>query len=129
MLRILAGLFLIAHGLVHLLYLGPRPEDDPSYPFVPEDRWLPRAIGLQPSAAKALAGTLAVVCMVALVVSGIALLANAELWQPMAVAGSVVSLVLMLLFFHPWLAFGIAIDVAIIVSVLSWHVPASLFED
>lgn len=48
MLRIVVGLFLITHGLVHLLYLAPRPEDDPSYPFVPESRWFARAVGLEP---------------------------------------------------------------------------------
>lgn len=128
MVRIVAGLFLIAHGLVHLLYLARRPEDAAStYPFVPEERWLARPLG--PSAARAVAGTLAVACAIVFGVSGIALLVNADLWQPTAVAGSVVSLVLMLLFFHPWLLLGIAIDVAIVASVLSWHVPASLFED
>jgi hypothetical protein len=45
----------------------------------------------------------------------------------MAVVGSAVSLVLMLLFFHPWLAIGVAIDVAIVASIWSWHAPASLF--
>jgi len=129
MVRIVAGLFLIAHGLVHLLYLAPRPEGDPNYPFVPEGRWFSRAVGLQPSAAKAIAGTLAISCAVAFVISGIALLANAELWESAAVVGSVISLVLMLLFFHPWLLLGIAIDTAIVASVVSWHVPASLFED
>ena len=39
MVRTVVGLLLIAHGLVHLLYLMPRPEDDQSYPFVPETRW------------------------------------------------------------------------------------------
>jgi hypothetical protein len=63
-----------------------------------------------------------------LVISGIALLADAALWEPTAVIGATISLVLMVLFFHPWLVFGIAIDVAIMGSVLSWHVPASLFE-
>jgi hypothetical protein len=43
------------------------------------------------------------------------------------VAGAVVSLVLMVLFFHRWLSFGIAIDVAILASVWA-QVPASLFE-
>jgi hypothetical protein len=129
MLRVVAGLFLIAHGLVHLLYVGPRPEDDPNYPFVPEGRWSARALGLGPSAAKAVAGTLAVPCAIAFAISGIALLADAALWEPAAVVGSVISLVLMLLFFHPWLVLGIGIDVAIIASVVSWHVPASLFGD
>ena len=129
MIRLVTGLFLIAHGLVHLLYLAPRPETDPNYPFVPEERWLARAIGLQPSTAKAIAGALAVACAIAFVIAGISLLASAEVWEPAAVVASLISLVLMLLFFHPWLMLGIAIDVAIIGSVLSWHIPASIFED
>lgn len=130
MLRIVAGLFLIAHGLIHLSYVTPKPRDAAaSYPFVPEERWLARALGLQPSVAKAIAGTLAVVSVVVLAVSGIALLADASSWEPTAVAGSLISLALMLLFLHPWLLIGITIDVAIAGSVLSWHVPATLFQD
>jgi len=129
MVRVIAGLFLIAHGLVHLSYVTSKPKDAAaSYPFVPEERWFPRALGLGPSAAKTVAGTLAVACAIAFAIAGIALLLDAALWQPAAVVASLISLVLMVLFFHPWLVLGIAIDVAIIGSVLSWHVPASLFE-
>ncbi|HSD48817.1 MAG TPA: hypothetical protein VLE71_03200 [Actinomycetota bacterium] len=127
--RVIVGLFLVAHGLVHLLYMVPRREDDPSYPFVPEDRWFARALGLGPSAAKAVAGTLAAACAIAFVISAVALLASADLWEPAAVVGAAISLVLMLLFFHRWLLIGIAIDVMILASVLSLHIPASLFED
>jgi hypothetical protein len=130
MVRIVAGLFLIAHGLIHLSYVTPKPKDAAaSYPFVPEERWFAHALGLSPSAARAIAGTLAIVCVLLYAVAGIALLADAGIWEGAAVAGSAISLVLMLLFFHPWLLLGIAIDVAIIGSVLSWHVPAALFED
>jgi len=129
MVRIVAGLFLVVHGLVHLLYVTPPPKDDPKYPFVPEERWFTRAVGLAPAAAKGVARTLAIVCVALFVIAGIALLANASLWKPTAVGGSLVSLVLMLLFFHPRLVFGVAIDVAIVASVLFLHVPASLFED
>ena len=129
MVRVIAGLFLVAHGLIHLMYVTPPPKDDPKYPFVPEERWFPRAVGLEPGAAKGVARTLATTCVVLFVIAGIALLANTSLWKPAAVTGSVVSLVLMLLFFHPWLVFGIAIDAAIVATVLSLHIPASLFED
>jgi uncharacterized membrane protein YphA (DoxX/SURF4 family) len=128
MLRILVGLFLIAHGGVHLMYLGPRPENDPSYPFVPEDRWIARLMGLKPRGAKVVAAALAVACAAVLLVSGIALFADAGLWKPMAAVGSLISLVLLLLLFHPWLMIGVAIDVVIVASVWSWHVPSSLFE-
>ena len=44
LLRIVAGLFLIAHGLVHLLYFVTK-EDDPSFPFTLRESWLvPEAV-------------------------------------------------------------------------------------
>lgn len=128
MVRVIVGLFLVAHGLVHLLYFAPRP-GDPSYPFVAEDRWLAKTLRLQPSVAWAVARTLAVAGAIAFAISGVALLASADLWKAAAVVGSATSLVLMLLFFHPWLVIGIAIDVAILASVPSLHVPPSLFGD
>jgi len=67
-----------------------------------------------------------IACVALFVIAGIAP-ANADLWKAAAVGGSAVSLVLCALL-PPWLVLGIAIDVAIIGSVLSWHVPASLFE-
>ncbi len=128
MARVVVGLFLIAHGLIHLLYATPRPADDGSYPFVPESRWFPRALDLEVGTARAIARVLAILAVIGFVVTGIALLANAEVWEPLAVVASVISLALLLLFFHPWLLIGIAIDVAIIASVLWFHVPATLFE-
>jgi hypothetical protein len=126
--RFVVGLFLIAHGLVHLMYLGPRPEDDPRYPFVPETRWLSRVLGLEAGTAKAIAGALAVLCALILVVAGISLFMNAGPWEPAAVIGAAMSLALLLLFFHPWLMIGITIDLAIIAGVTAWHVPSSLFD-
>jgi hypothetical protein len=126
--RILVGLFLVAHGLVHLLYLTPKPEEDQSYPFVPETRWITSALGLEPALAKTFARALAVITAVAFVVAGCALIVNAAIWQPAVVFASSISLVLLLLFFHPWLLVGIGIDIVIIASAARWHVPAALFE-
>jgi hypothetical protein len=128
MVRFVIGLFLIAHGLVHLLYLAPRPKDDPSYPFVPEDRWLPRLLGLEPGTAKAIAAALAVATAIVFLVAGIAVIADATIAGPAAIVGAGLSLVLLLAFFHPWLSIGVAIDVAIIVTVVWLQVPTSLFD-
>ncbi|MGE5459283.1 MAG: hypothetical protein ACM3WR_01520 [Solirubrobacterales bacterium] len=127
LLRLGVGLFLIAHGLVHLMYLAP-PADAAHNPFVAESRWFPKALGMDPTTAKAVAGTLAVATATLFLISGIAVFASVSIWKPMAVMGSMVSLVLMLLFLHPWLMFGLVIDVAIIASVLSLNVPSSLLE-
>jgi hypothetical protein len=126
--RFAVGLFLIAHGLVHLLYLAPRPEDDDRYPFVPEDRWSARLLGLQPRAAKAIAGGLAVIVAATLSIAGIAVIADASMWEPAAVVGAALSLATLLILFHRWLTIGVAIDVAILASVVWLQVPASLFD-
>jgi hypothetical protein len=128
MVRTVVGLLLIAHGLVHLLYLMPRPEDDPSYPFVPETRWSAKLVGLEPSTAKIVAVSLAVAVAVVLLLSGIALFADADIWKVAAATGSLLSLALLLLFFHPWLTIGIAIDAAILTDVWFAHLPSSLFD-
>ena len=128
--RTVVGLLLIAHGLVHLMYLMPRPEDDPSYPFVPETRWSAKLVGLEPSTARMVAVSLAVAVAVVLLVSGIALFADADIWKAAAAAGSLLSLalLLLLLFFHPWLTIGIAVDVAILTDVWFAQLPSSLFD-
>ena len=128
MVRTVVGLLLIAHGLVHLLYLMPRPEDDPSYPFVPETRWSAKLVGVEPSTAKTVAASLAVAVAAVLLVSGIALFADADIWKVAAATGSLLSLALLLLFFHPWLTIGVAIDVAILTDVWFAHLPSSLFD-
>jgi len=126
--RFAIGLFLIAHGLVHLMYLAPRPEGDASYPFVPEERWLPRVLGIAPGGAKTIAIAASILTALVLAFAGIALLVDATVWEPAAVAGAGLSLALLLAFYHPWLSIGIAIDLAIVASVVWLHVPASLFD-
>ena len=105
-----AGLFLIAHGLVHLgVWLAPASEDAP---FDPRHSWL---LGEVP----ALARLLAVTSCLLLVPAGILLLGHANLAVVFSVAGATVSLLLVLVTFHPWLSFAVAINVAIIVVALS----------
>ena len=103
---IVIGLFLIAHGLVHVAMYAPRAASDA--PFDPARSWLFRR-RLRP-----LALTLATIAAVILVVAGIGLLAHQEWWQAATVVGASASLVVLVLFFHPWLSFGVAINVAMI---------------
>jgi hypothetical protein len=125
--KLVIGLFLLAHGLVHLLYLAPRPPDDPRYPFVPETAWITRSLGMNAGAAKAAARTGAVVVAAVLGIAGIALIVGAGLWTTMAVLGAVISLALLIAFYDPWLTLGVAIDLAIIGLVWA-QLPASLFD-
>ena len=99
-----AGLFLIAHGLVHLATWLPAPKDDA--PFDPRRSWL---VGDSPAVVRPLAITAAGL----LVAAGILVLSGAGAGVPIAVAGAGASLTLVLLF-HPWFLAAIAINAAII---------------
>jgi hypothetical protein len=50
----------------------------------------------------------------------------AALFAPAAVVGSIASLLVLLVFFHPWLVIGIAIDAVLLWAVVVGHwAPAS----
>ena len=118
MLELATGAFLIAHGLVHLLYLAPK-VDDPQFPFVPERSWFAAAVHLEVGAARAVFSSIAVVTALAYAVAGLGVVLDAGWWPALAVAGSAASLTVLLLGFHPWLVFGVAIDVGIVALALS----------
>ena len=106
---VLGGLFLVAHGLVHLAIWLPAPRQDA--PFDPGSSWLfgavrrpARALAVAAGALFALAGVLA---------------RRSGRGAALAVTGAAVSFALVLLTFHPWLLGALAIDVAIAVVALT----------
>lgn len=105
--RFLAGLLLIAHGLVHLLYLAPDVEE-----FTLDDSWLVPA-GVRRSVAYVLmAATVTAFGLVGLAVWGTPILSG--VWPALTIIASAVSLVLLVAYWHPRLVFGVAIDLALI---------------
>jgi hypothetical protein len=107
---VLAGLFLIAHGLVHIaVWLAPQP---PGAAFDSHRSWLLGDAGI-PSRSLAVAASLL------FGVAGILVLAGAASGAGVAVGCAAASLVLVLLTFHPWFIAAIAINVAIIVIALA----------
>ena len=108
--NVLAGLFLIAHGLVHVAIWVPEPQE--GAPLNPRHSWLFGEAG-------GLTRTLALAACGLLVLAGVFLLNGAsDLDAGLAVAGALVSLALVLLTFHPWLMGAVAINIAIVVVVL-----------
>lgn len=118
----IAGL-LLAHAAIHVAFLSPSPPataDGPAWPFTTDDSWLVRRLGVEAGTARTLALalvalTLAAFAMAALVAVGIA---PAWLWMPTAVTGATASLALLLVFFHPWLVLGVAIDIGLLAATL-----------
>ena len=105
MLRVLVGMFLVAHGLVTFaIWAAPMTEQAP---FNPSHSWL---LG----DTRALALALAVVAGIAFVVTGGGFLAHQDWWAAAAVAAGAVSVLLMALYFNRWLSAGILISAAIL---------------
>jgi len=123
---------LVAHALIHASYLSPRPAAKPGAPAWPFDLGRSRllsALGVRGAVPRPIA-----VGLVALTLAGFGAAAiSAAGWAPEGLfvvgigVGSVASLALLGVFFHPWLSLGIAIDVLLLWAafVARWN-PAEL---
>jgi hypothetical protein len=121
--RLLFAAFLLAHGAIHASFLSPRPPataGGPTWPFELARSWVLTPLGLQPQTTRilgvALVGaTIAAFGLAALATAGVI---SADLWAPASAAGAVASALLLVLFFQPWLALGVLIDLGLLWAVL-----------
>ena len=121
--RLLVVGLVLGHGLVHAAYLAPRPPvtaGGPAWPFELGYARLLDAMGLAGEASRLIG-----LALVAVAIGGFALAAVAALgvapsvvWAAGIVVGAFASLALLVLFFHPWLAFGMVIDLILLWAVL-----------
>ncbi|MGY0234217.1 hypothetical protein [Longispora urticae] len=109
---IAVAVFLLLHGLVHVAIYPPPPNDEA--PFQPHRSWLLRRYGVPETAQRAVAVAGSVISAVAFVTASGALLAGAGWWAPVAAAAAGVSLALLAVYYHPWLTFGLLLDLAVI---------------
>ena len=126
-----AGL-LLAHGLVHVSFLSPRPPataGGPTWPFDLRQSLLLRMLGLRAVPPRALGMALVAVTVGGYVLAALAQLGvgPASLWAPAVAIGSIASLALLAIYFHRWLVLGVAIDAILLYAVLiaGWT-PAAL---
>jgi hypothetical protein len=105
--RIAAGVLLLAHGLVHLLYLA---DDVPEFSL--DRSWLVPNAARRPLALGLVATTIAAFAILALAVWGVPGLSAA--WPAVTVVACMLSMVLLILFWNTWLVFGIGIDIALL---------------
>jgi hypothetical protein len=108
--RWLAGLFLVAHGVLHVvIWTMPTPAD------APFDAHHSPVFG----DIRVVSIVLALFCGVVLVAAGVGVLAGSSWWPRAAIGGAGGSIVLLLLTFTPWWLLALAIDLAIV--VVSWR--------
>jgi hypothetical protein len=113
------GLFLLAHGLIHVAIYAPPTAADA--PFDSGHSWLSRGA----RQARPLLLTFAYGSAAALMVAGIGLFAKQDWWQVVAIVGAALSLLLLVLFFNPWITIGVAINVAVIFVLVQTDWPSA----
>jgi hypothetical protein len=133
--RILFALFLIAHGWIHMS-LASVPTPQPGAlrtPFFPswwrnaaDPQWPVRRLGVPDTTARTLGWLLWLLVTALYALAGLALIfvpGQVVFWQACTVGASLLSLVLLGLYWHPWLPVGIAIDIALLAAIaLRWPV-------
>mgnify|MGYP001821412374 CR=1 FL=1 len=134
LLRILIGVLLILHGLIHgILAMVPNPNaaKPVAATFFSEwaTPWLRGA--LSGRALQTIAIVLAVIAAAGFIAAGLAMfgiLLPHDWWRALAIASSVVSLILCALFWNTYLVVGPAVAVGIIavVGFLQWPTEAAL---
>jgi hypothetical protein len=124
--------FLLAHAGIHVLFLSPPPPataDGPAWPFATGSSWLVTRFGVAPAPIRDLAFALVAVIIGAFALAAIAAIgvATASLWLPAVVIGSMASIALLAMCFHPWLILGVGIDIALLYAtlVVGW-IPGSV---
>jgi hypothetical protein len=125
--------FLLAHALIHVGFLVPRPSttaDGPPWPFDVSRSWGLNALGLGADAARFLALGLVALTVGAFGLAALAALGLAPggLLPAAVVMGAASSSAILVVFFHPWLLLGLAIDAALLwlVLIAQWAPDAAI---
>jgi len=126
MLKIALALFLIAHGLVHsILAIAPNPSDPDAKPgtfFTAVERsWLLPQLGLDATTIRWIGIILVALSTLGFILAGLGVLGVPGLntiWRTVSVVSSCLSLLLLILFWHPWLIMGVLIDIGLLLALL-----------
>ena len=120
-LKILAGLFLVAHGLVHLMYFVPA--DDAKYPMTAAKSWLVTRAGASLQVVQVVVAVLATVAAVGFVLLALSfwgLVVPTSWFQTIAVVSVVASMLLIIITWSNTFVVAVLIDAAILVWAFWW---------
>ena len=131
--RYIVGVFIVLHGIVHLLYFGQSARYFELKPGLlwPDGSWaFSRLLGNE--AVRNLASVLLILVAMGLIGGGIGILASQVWWRPVVVGGAILSSILYIVFWNGRMknldaqgAVGILIDAAILVAVLIFRWPSA----
>ena len=125
--RLLVAGFLLAHAAIHAGFVSKRPPAKPGAPPWPFDlgrSWLLARLGVPAGAVRVLGLALVVATIGGYTLAALATLGilPAGAWGTTVTVGSIASLALLLVGFHPWLMAGVAIDIVLlwVALVAAW---------
>jgi hypothetical protein len=110
--RVVTGVLLLVHGLVHLLYLAPGVTE-----FSTGRSWLLTASARQPVALTLNASAVAAFALVALAAWGVPALPG--IWPALTIAAGLTSMALLITFWDNALVIGLGIDAALVVIAVT----------
>ena len=131
MFRIIFGVFVVLHGLIHLLYAGQSMRYFELTPGMlwPDGSWVfSRLLGNE--AARNLASISLILAALGLIVGGIGIFVSQAWWRPVIVGAAAFSAIVYVVFWNGRMqnldaqgAVGILIDLAILLAVLIFRWP------
>jgi hypothetical protein len=137
--KVIVAIFLMAHGFIHIsLSWVPTPQPGAKRtPFFPswwkagtDLKWPISKLGLPTRVVQLIGSVIMLLVVAAFLLAALGLFGVPglnTLWIPMAAGASIDSIVLITLYWHPWLPVGILLDAAILAAIY-FHYPASLFS-
>jgi hypothetical protein len=126
-LKLLLTAFFVAHAAIHFGFVSPAPAPAagaPPWPFDLTRSWLLTPLGMDGSLTRTLGVGLLLVLVLGYAAATLVMMGilPERLFAATIIVGAIASLLLLALFFHPWLVLGVVIDVALLYLVLrtSW---------
>ena len=121
--RLILAAFLLGHAAIHAGYLSPRPTatvGGPPWPFDLSHSWMLSPLGVGSEPLRVLGFALFALTLASFALAAIAAVGflPPAVWSWSTVIGAAASLAMLLVFFHPWLAVGVAIDLLALWTVL-----------
>jgi hypothetical protein len=129
--RFIFGIFIVLHGLVHLLYAGQSAKYFELKPGMvwPDGSWMfSRLLGIE--ATRKLASISLLVAAIALIAGGIGIFASQDWWRQIAVGGTALSSIAYIIFWNGRMqnldgqgVVGLLINIVVMASVLILRWP------
>lgn len=121
--RVVLGLFLLGHALVHTGYLSAAPPKTGGleWPFEMSRSWLVTNVGLSSELLRVIGTGLVVVVVVAMLgaaLAAVGIVIPQTWWRTLVLTGATASVATLIVFFHPWILIGLLIDAVLLYLVL-----------